>query len=124
MDLILNTIRKIDHDQVKELSFGDETSLKENLAIGLMNSEVMKKLNVPLKSNIKITSEFGSVVIKVKEDKEVPSGMICVPVSIWANQITGVSNEELSNKNVNISVESTGESILSFQEIISKIKGI
>ncbi|MBA7537476.1 hypothetical protein ES705_29745 [subsurface metagenome] len=32
MDFLLNTIRKIDNDQVKEHSFGNEQSLEENIS--------------------------------------------------------------------------------------------
>ena len=45
MDVIVNTIRKIDHDQVKEHAFGNNTTLKENLALALINPEDLKKMN-------------------------------------------------------------------------------
>ena len=45
MDFLLNTIRKIDNDQVKEHSFGNEQSLEENLAVSFINPKDFDKLN-------------------------------------------------------------------------------
>jgi len=120
MDMIINTGRKIDHDQAKEHAFGDDNTLKENVAIALINPDNFKELN--LKANIKVSSQFGSVVLQCKEDKDVPKGMIYIPVSIWANQLTGVENEQLVYKNIRGTVEPTNEPVLEFKELILKIK--
>ena len=58
MEMIMNTIRMIDHDQKKEYSIGDNLSLKENLAIGLINSEDFQKLNLSEGLNIKLTNNY------------------------------------------------------------------
>jgi len=123
MEFLLNTIRMVDYDQVRELSFGDEDSLKEKLAIGIINPEDLKKLNLSPNSNIKVSSEFGEVVLKVKEDKDLPHGVIIVPVSIWANQITGIEKNKLLYKNLRANVVPTNDPVQGFKNLINNLKG-
>jgi formylmethanofuran dehydrogenase subunit D len=125
MEMILNTIRLIKYDQGREFSFGDDLSLKENLAIGLINPKDFKKLNLSPDSNIKIISQFGEVIVKAKLDEleEVPLNIINLPISIWANQLTGIKHNELLLKNIKVNVEATTEQILDFNEILTLIKG-
>ena len=125
MEMILNTIRLIKYDQGREFSFGDDLSLKENLAIGLLNPKDFKKLNLSSNSNIKIISQFGEVIVKAKPDEleEVPLNIINLPISIWANQLTGIEHNELLLKNIKVNVEATTEQILDFNEILTLIKG-
>ncbi|MFW9973212.1 MAG: molybdopterin dinucleotide binding domain-containing protein [Candidatus Odinarchaeota archaeon] len=122
MDMLVNTIRMVDNDQVKEYSDGDNETLTEKLAIGLINPEDFKNLNIPQGSNLKLINNFGSVVIKPLQDKNVPLGTINMPVSIWANQITGIENNELIFKNIKVNVEATGELILGIGQIINSIR--
>jgi formylmethanofuran dehydrogenase subunit D len=122
MEMIINTVRKIDHDQAKEHAFEDDKSLKENVALAVINPENLKNLNLKSNSNIKITSQFGNVILRVQEDKNVPKGMIYIPVSIWANQLTGIINDQLIYKNLKANVEPSNEPVLDFKELILKIK--
>lgn len=122
MDMLLNTVRMVDYDQAKEYLEGDDNSLKEKLAIGLINPEDFKSLNLSQSLNLKLKNKFGSVVIKVLQDENVPVGIINMPVSIWANQITGIQNYELLYKNIKVNVEVTRDSVLGIKEIINSIK--
>jgi len=122
MDMLVNTVRMIDYDQAKEYSEGDNNSLKEKLAIGFLNPEDFKNFNLTPSSNLKIISNFGSVIIKVLQDKNIPLGTINMPVSIWANQITGIENNELIYKNLKVNVEVTKDSVLGIKELLNSIK--
>jgi formylmethanofuran dehydrogenase subunit D len=122
MQLILNTVRKIDNDQTKEFAFGNKTSLEEKLAVAFLNPKNMKELKLLKNNNIKIMNEAGSIIVKAFEDENVPDGSILLPVSIWANQLTKVMNDDLVFKNIIVKVESTDESITGFEDIITKIK--
>ena len=96
---------------------------------------VFKKYSYSISINMKFYF-FTPVIVKtlkvfiflwvaknnIKEDKKVPQGMLYVPVSIWANQITGMEDDELIFKNIKIKVESTNEPVMEFKELISKIK--
>ena len=122
MELILNTIRMVDYDQAREYALGDENSLKEKLALGLVNPEDYKKLNLTSSLNLELSNKYGRVIIKVKQDENVPPGIIILPVSIWANQITGYENGELIFKNIKVNVSVSNESIKGVHEIINSIK--
>ena len=121
MDMLVNTVRMIDNDQAKEYSEGDNNTLTEKLAIGLINPEDFKNLNLTQSLNLKLISNFGSVIIKALQDKNVPLGTINMPVSIWANQITGIENNELLYKNIKVNVEDTRDSVLGLEELINSI---
>ena len=45
-----------------------------------------------------------------------------MPVSIWANQITGISNEQLIFKNIKINAEATRDKVLDIDELLNIIK--
>ena len=120
--MIVNTVRFVDYDQLREHIAGDDDTLKKNTAVSLLDGYDYRKLNLNLNLNLKLTSKYGSVITKAREYKGVPEGMILLPVSIWANQITGIENGELIFKNLNVSVEITSDPVLSFEELIKKIK--
>lgn len=122
MEMLLNTVRMVDFDQVREHTFGDNNSLKEKLAIGLINPEDFKKLNLKPSINLKLKNDFGNVIIQPQQDKNVPLGTIIMPVSIWANQITGIENNELIFKNIIVNVELTGDSVLDFNDLLNTIR--
>ena len=119
MEMILNTVRMVDHDQAREYAVGDEKSLMENLAIGILNPEDFKKLNLTSSLNLKISSEYGEVLVKNKQDENIPEGIIIMPVSIWANQLTGIIGKEPIYKNILVKVEPSRDSILTIQDLIS-----
>jgi formylmethanofuran dehydrogenase subunit D len=122
MEMLVNTVRMLEHDQVKEYFFGDDASLKDNLALAILNPQDFKKMNLTPRLNLRITSKFGNVVLQVKQDEDVPLGTITIPVSIWANQITGIENNELVFKNINARVEATGDQVMDVKEILKSIK--
>ena len=122
MEMVVNTVRMVDFDQAREHALGTDQTLKEKLAMGLVNPEDFKKLNLTPNLNLKVISRFGEVIIKIKENENVPNGTILMPVSIWANQITGIENNELIFKNIKVNVEATGEPILGIGQIINSIR--
>ncbi len=121
IEMIVNTVRIMDYDQAKEYSFGDDNSLTEHLAIGLLNPEDFKDLNLTANANLKISNKYGSVIIKPIQDKNVPLGIINMPVSIWANQITGLENSEIVYKNLSVNVEVTTDSVKNVKSLLNII---
>ena len=122
MEMVVNTVRMVDNDQSKEFSFGDDISLKEKLAIGLLNPADSKKLDISPKMNLKLSNEDGKVIIKIEENENVPLGTILMPVSIWANQITGIREEQLIFKNIKVHAEITKDNVLDIKDLLSIIK--
>ncbi|MFX0022804.1 MAG: hypothetical protein ACFE9S_10780 [Candidatus Hermodarchaeota archaeon] len=122
MKMIVNTIRMVDNDQVREYSLGDNNSLKEKLAVGFINPEDFKKFNLTSNLNLRLINNFGNVVIRPEEDKDVPVGIINIPVSIWANQITGIINGEAVYKNISVDVEATKDRVLGIEDLLNIIR--
>ncbi len=122
MEMILNTVRMVDYDQVREYAHGDDHSLKDSLAIGILNPEDFNRLNLTSNLNLKLSNENGEVIIKVKQDKNIPIGTIVMPVSIWANQLTGINNETIVLKNLKTNAEATGENVLDIKDLLKAIK--
>ena len=123
MDFLLNTIRKIDNDQVREHIFGNDQSLEENLAISFINPKDFDKLNLVSNLHLKISNNRRNIVVKIEKDDNVPEGTITMPVSIWSNQLTEILMDEIIYKNILVSVEATREPILKFKDLILKIRG-
>jgi formylmethanofuran dehydrogenase subunit D len=120
--MVVNTVRMVDYDQLKEYSFGDDNSLTENLAIGILNPEDCEKLNLTPRMNLNLVNEYGRVIIKIKQDKNVPKGTILMPVSIWANQIIGITNDQIIFKNIKVNAEATTSKVLDLTDLINIIK--
>lgn len=122
MEMTLNTVRMVDHDQAREHTFGDEKSLEENLAVALINPEDFKKLNLTRSLHLTVSNKNGQIIVGIKEDENVPQGTILMPVSIWANQLTSFESNELIYKNITVNVEATRDPITSFIQIINSIR--
>jgi len=121
MEFLLNSIRKINNDQVKEHTFGTEQSLEDNLAICFINPKDFDKLNLVSSLHLKISNKEKHVIVKVEKDDNVPEGTVTMPVSIWSNQLSEVQNHELLYKNIVVKLEATREPIMKFKEIIQKL---
>ena len=122
MNFILNTVRRMENDQSKEFSLGNSKSLVEKLAIAFINPKDFDKLNLSSKPNLKISSNFGIVIVKGIADEDVPEGTVLMPISIWSNQITGIENSELIYKNLEVDVEGTEEQVDDLNSLINNIK--
>ena len=122
MEFLLNTMRKIDNDQVKEYAFGTEQTLDEKLAISFINPKDFEKLNLVSNLQVRISNKERYVVVKVEKDDDIPEGTVVMPVSIWSNQLSVVQNNELLYKNIVVNVETTRDPITQFKEIMQKIQ--
>jgi len=121
MEFILNSIRRIDNDQVKEHAFGTEQSLEEKLAICFINPKDFEKLNLVSSLHLKISNKEKHIVVKVEKDDDVPDRTVLMPVSIWSNQLSVVQNNEILYKNIVVNMEATREPIMKFEEIIQEL---
>jgi len=122
MGFILNTVRRMENDQSKEFSLGNKKTLVEKLAIAFINPKDLDKLNPSSRPNLKISSDFGIIIVKGLADENVPEGTILMPISIWSNQITGIENSELKYKNLEVNVEVTEEKVKDLNSLINIIK--
>ena len=121
MEFLLNSMRKIDNDQVKEHAFGTEQSLEERLAICFINPKDFEKLKLVSSLHLKISNKEKDVIVNVEKDDNVPEGTVVMPVSIWSNRLSVVQNNELLYKNIAVKIEATSEPIMKFKEIINEL---
>ncbi len=124
MKLLLSTIREIKYDQkilINELS---EKELKENVACCLIHPETFKKIVSKSGVNLKLTTNYGSVVLKPVQDESIPLEMIYINKSIWANQIIGDFKNKILFKNLEVEVEPTEETVPEISNLLEKIKNL
>jgi len=122
LEVVLLTGRTIDQGCSKESGKISERYM-ENVAICEMNVEDMKTLGIKDNSNIKITTEFGSVVVKAKKSqRSISRGVVFIPYGPWANQVL-LSNTNGTGmpllKGVKANIESTDTKVQSILELIS-----
>ena len=81
----LLTGRTIDQGTTKE--HGKLTEVyQENVAICEMDPNDLKKLDIKENTNIRITTKYGTTVVKAKESKRAPHPEIAyMPYGLWAN---------------------------------------
>jgi len=94
-----------------------------------MNPSDMKKLNVWKNTNVRVTSKFGSVIVKAVEATEgLTPGDAYIPMGPWANSVVDPTTDGTgmpSFKGVPIDVEvAINETILDSQELVRKACGL
>lgn len=62
---------------------------KEGVAVCEIEENDMKTLGVESGQNVRVTSKYGSVVVKAVKAKEPSPGLIFIPVGAWVNQLIG-----------------------------------
>ncbi len=112
----------VDFDQAKEYAFGDYKEIHKNLAMCFLNPNDFSALGLKEGLNLHIRGKYGEVVLYSQKKQEVPEHMLIIPVSIWANQITGIENDQLTYKNIEVEVEPTSTPVLTYSELISKFQ--
>lgn len=127
MEFILITGRTIDQGKFKEHAKIDE-KYKESVAICEMHVDDMARLGIKDGDNIKVISEFGSVVVKAKKSKRIRSpGTIFIPFGPWVNSILpsetgGTGMPHL--KGFRVRVEPTKEPVPDIKELLVKTYGV
>lgn len=124
MKLLLSTIREIKYDQKTLINELSEKELKENVAICLIHPETFKKIVSKSGVNLKLTTNYGSVVLKPVQDESIPLEMIYINKSIWANQIIGDFKNKMLFKNLEVEVEPTEETVPEISNILEKLKNL
>ena len=124
MRITILTGRTIDQGCGKEI---DKTSEEyvESVALCEMNEEDMRKLGIRDGDRVKVTTEFGSVVLTAKKSRRIrTSGTAFVPYGPWANCIMGSDTDGTGMpllKGVPAHIEPTDEEILSIRDLINSI---
>ncbi len=94
-----------------------------------MDPSDMKKLNVWKNTNVRVTSEFGTVIVKAVEATQGPHpGLAYIPMGPWANMVVDPNTYSMGMptfKGVPVEVEvATNEPIFDSQELVRKACGL
>ncbi len=122
MEMLLNIVRMIDYDQAFEFTESEIESIGEKLAISFINSKDFKEMYLVPSLNLHLSNKYGDIIVKFKQNENLPKGIILMPVSIWSNQLTYTINGDIIYKNIKIQVEGTRDQITKFDDIIKNLK--
>lgn len=122
MKLRLTTIREFEHDQKSLINELSEDEFIKRVAVCIIHPETYNKIVPKSGLNLKLTTKYGSVVLKPEWDESIPLEMVYVNKSIWANQITGVFNDKILFKNIEVKVEPSEENVPNIADLLIKIK--
>jgi len=94
-----------------------------------MDPSDMKKLGIWKNTNVRVTSEFGSVIVKAVEATQGPHpGLAYIPMGPWANSVVDPNTYSMGTptfKGVPIEVEvATNEPIFDSQELVRRACGL
>jgi formylmethanofuran dehydrogenase subunit D len=86
---ILITGRTIDQGVGKELGKGSKEYF-DSSALCFIDEADMKKLGIKSRTNVKVTSKYGSVIVKAAKNPYGSNpGLVFIPCGLWANAICG-----------------------------------
>lgn len=118
----LLTGRTIDQGTGKEYGKLSE-EYQKSVSICQMDPEDLKFLKVRENTNVKVTTEFGSVIMKVVKSKRAPhSGVIFIPYGPWASVLAnpkthGTGMPSLKGEMAEVEPAPT-EKVLNLQELL------
>jgi formylmethanofuran dehydrogenase subunit D len=120
----LLTGRTIGQGQGKEYGKLSE-EYRRNVAICEMDPSDIKRIKIKAGQNVKVTSDFGSVVVKAVESSRAPHpGSVFIPCGSWANLLVDPSTHGTgmpSFKGISVEIEpAPKEEILSLPNLLNK----
>lgn len=123
----LLTGRTIDQGREKERGKFSEEYMR-SVAICHIDPEDMKKLRIRENSNVRITTDFGSVVVKARKSLRGPHpGIIFIPYGAWANVLSDPKTHSTgmpSLKGIPAELEPAGEGdFLDLEDLVKKHYG-
>ncbi|MFX1451567.1 MAG: molybdopterin dinucleotide binding domain-containing protein [Promethearchaeota archaeon] len=119
LNLLASIVRTVPQSIINEKSISS-AEYQNALAICLVHPNDMKLLGIK-EGNLKLSSEFGSVIVKaIESEKDTTEGIIFLPLGPWANQISGAINKKLQIKNLKVKVEVTKDEITNIKSLFEK----
>jgi len=86
---ILITGRTINQGVGKEMGKGSKEYF-DSSSICVIDEADMKKLGIKSRANVKVTSKYGSVIVKAEKNPYGSNpGLVFIPCGLWANAICG-----------------------------------
>jgi formylmethanofuran dehydrogenase subunit D len=123
LKVILVTGRTIEQGVAKEQGKTSQEYLN-SVAICFIDPQDLKQLRTTEKSNVLISTEHGSVVVKASKSTRTPHpGVVYVPYGLWANVIVDPGTGSIgmpSLKGIPAEIEPAGDKpLLSLSELLA-----
>lgn len=127
LQLTLITGRTVDQGVGKERGKGSKEYF-ENASICFLDAADLKKLSIRSGTNVKLTSKFGSVIVKALQyPRGAMPGIVFMPCGSWANAICGDDTYSMGMplfKGFPVEVEpAPDQPVLSLKELMKKEYG-
>ena len=119
---ILNTGRTIMQAISMESESKWSSKYFDAVAVVEMNPDDISRLGI--EDRVKIISEHGSVILKVKPNNNVPRGQVFIPMGPWANFITDPDTEGTGMPNlkgIKVRIEPTKEPITTLNDLLKQL---
>jgi len=122
--VMLLTGRTIEQGVAKERGKASKEYM-ESVSVCYMDPEDLKKLGIKEKTNILVSTDYGSVIVKAKESLRGPHpGVIFIPYGPWANVVVNPETHGIgmpSLKGIPAEVEPAPDKpILSLEELLEE----
>ncbi|MEX2705877.1 MAG: molybdopterin dinucleotide binding domain-containing protein [Candidatus Freyrarchaeum guaymaensis] len=101
-------------------------SYTDSTAVVLLNKEDMDRFAIKNGDNVKVTTKFGSVVVKAYETDETKKGLALMPNGPWLNSIIDPDMDVTGNNSCYVlkaSIETTKEEVLDADKLLEKLLG-
>lgn len=89
-----------------------------------LNSKCVGLLGKP-GSNVRVTTKYGDVVVKIKENNGNPDNIAFIPMGPWANAVVDPDTKGCGMpgfKGIQAELEGTSDKILLMKELIARYK--
>ena len=124
IQVTLLTGRSLSQGREKEQGKLSESYL-QSVACCEINEEDMKEIGSNYEENVRISTQFGSVVLKAVAPKQtLEPGIIFIPYGLWATQVSGSETDGTgmpSYKGISSTLESAKkDNVLTISQMIKK----
>ena len=122
LQVVLLTGRTIEQGVGKEQG-KTSTGYTESVSVCYMDPEDLDKLGIKEKTNIFVSTDYGSVIVKALKSLRGPHpGVIFIPYGPWANVVVDPGTHEIgmpSFKGIPASIKpASGKSVLALKELL------
>lgn len=113
------TIRDIFQSSEAENKFSSE--YQEKSAVILLSPEDMKKIGAKENDHVKISNQYGTIIVSAKKSDKTTPGTAMMPNSIYSNVLVSDQTDDTgipSYKNITANIMKTNQEISSIEDIL------
>ncbi len=125
LEILLCNARSIEQNRMM-VENPDPKSYVDSTAVILMNKEDMGSRGIKNGDCVKVTTKFGSVVVKAYQTDETKKGLALMPNGPWLNAIIDPDIDVTGSNSCYVlkaSIETTKEEVLDPEKLFGKLLG-